>query len=162
MVDELDSLTQGGQTQADPDIKQKILRDLRHLEKVVQNKISEIEAGSGETLTPFHSKRRHQAPFMASWPALRREPGPRPCAMMPTPERRAAKGRLVPPLSELGMKAGISCSSSRCPCRFSGCRTWCRRWPVHRNRQPPHRQRPASSDQPGQPWPRPSHRHADG
>ncbi|MGL4478087.1 MAG: DUF3461 family protein, partial [Aeromonas veronii] len=25
------------------DIKQKILRDLRHLEKVVQNKISEIE-----------------------------------------------------------------------------------------------------------------------
>ena len=43
VVDELDNLTQGGQPSADPDIKQKILRDLRHLEKVVQNKISEIE-----------------------------------------------------------------------------------------------------------------------
>ena len=43
MVDELDSLTQGVHVHADPDIKQKILRDLRHLEKVVQNKISEIE-----------------------------------------------------------------------------------------------------------------------
>lgn len=43
VVDELDNLTQGVHTQADPDIKQKILRDLRHLEKVVQNKISEIE-----------------------------------------------------------------------------------------------------------------------
>ena len=43
VVDELDNLTQGVHVQADPDIKQKILRDLRHLEKVVQNKISEIE-----------------------------------------------------------------------------------------------------------------------
>jgi len=43
VVDELDNLTQGVHQQADPDIKQKILRDLRHLEKVVQNKISEIE-----------------------------------------------------------------------------------------------------------------------
>ena len=39
VVDELDNLTQGGQ----PSAEQKILRDLRHLEKVVQNKISEIE-----------------------------------------------------------------------------------------------------------------------
>ena len=43
MVDELDNLTQGVHVEIDQDIKQKILRDLRHLEKVVQNKISEIE-----------------------------------------------------------------------------------------------------------------------
>ena len=43
VVDELDNLTQGVHVEIDQDIKQKILRDLRHLEKVVQNKISEIE-----------------------------------------------------------------------------------------------------------------------
>lgn len=44
VVDELDSLTQGAHPpQINPDIKQKILADLRHLEKVVQNKIHEIE-----------------------------------------------------------------------------------------------------------------------
>ncbi|QFI55296.1 DUF3461 family protein [Aeromonas simiae] len=44
VVDELDSLTQGAHPpQINPDIKQKILADLRHLEKVVQNKIREIE-----------------------------------------------------------------------------------------------------------------------
>lgn len=43
VVDELDSLTQGVHVQADQDLKKKILRDLRHLEKVVANKISEIE-----------------------------------------------------------------------------------------------------------------------
>ncbi|MGY3928550.1 DUF3461 family protein [Aeromonas simiae] len=44
VVDELDSLTQGAHPpHINPDIKQKILADLRHLEKVVQNKIREIE-----------------------------------------------------------------------------------------------------------------------
>ncbi|MDO2947012.1 DUF3461 family protein [Aeromonas simiae] len=44
VVDELGSLTQGAHPpQINPDIKQKILADLRHLEKVVQNKIREIE-----------------------------------------------------------------------------------------------------------------------
>lgn len=46
VVDELDALTQPAapaSTQDNADIKEKILRDLRHLEKVVQNKIREIE-----------------------------------------------------------------------------------------------------------------------
>ncbi|MGL5286358.1 Protein of unknown function [Aeromonas sp. RU39B] len=46
VVDELDALTQPvapASTQENADIKEKILRDLRHLEKVVQNKIREIE-----------------------------------------------------------------------------------------------------------------------
>ncbi|ALP41527.1 MULTISPECIES: DUF3461 family protein [Aeromonas] len=44
VVDELDIITQGAHaTSANADIKQKILKDLRHLEKVVQNKIREIE-----------------------------------------------------------------------------------------------------------------------
>ncbi|WP_075182139.1 DUF3461 family protein [Pantoea sp. 1.19] len=42
IVDELDSLCQ--RDRADVDLKRKILADLRHLEGVVTNKISEIEA----------------------------------------------------------------------------------------------------------------------
>ena len=42
VIDELDQLSQ--QEQAEVDLKIKILDDLRHLELVVSNKISEIEA----------------------------------------------------------------------------------------------------------------------
>ncbi|GAA0475272.1 MULTISPECIES: DUF3461 family protein [Tatumella] len=42
LIDELDQLCQ--QEQAEVDLKVKILDDLRHLELVVSNKISEIEA----------------------------------------------------------------------------------------------------------------------
>ncbi|MDE1233453.1 MULTISPECIES: DUF3461 family protein [Vibrio] len=43
VIDELNKITKPA-TQAEIDLKQKILTDLRHLEKVVSSKISEIEA----------------------------------------------------------------------------------------------------------------------
>lgn len=42
MIDELDQICQRDRT--DVDLKRKILDDLRHLESVVANKISEIES----------------------------------------------------------------------------------------------------------------------
>ncbi|ODQ00145.1 MULTISPECIES: DUF3461 family protein [Salinivibrio] len=42
VIDELDQIVQ--QEQAEHDVKQKILTDLRHLEKVVASKIAEIES----------------------------------------------------------------------------------------------------------------------
>ncbi|MGL5031061.1 MAG: DUF3461 family protein [Aeromonas sp.] len=43
LIVELDLLTKGEPVSSDQELKQKIMHDLHHLEKVVQNKINDIE-----------------------------------------------------------------------------------------------------------------------
>ena len=67
VIDELDQICQRDRTEID--LKRKILDDLRHLESVVTNKISEIEADLEES-SPVSETSRRRVAWQAGGPIL--------------------------------------------------------------------------------------------